>query len=579
MDELLETPFQIDGVKLLKGKEVIAVGFLKFQATVLLFHDRDTKHELWIEYMTVQSVSKKKISDKSGYALELFCKDFRKTVFVIGNEERCKSVLEHIEMLSLPDRIDAVDAFRAQPILNETVNGWDIYSADEEYMRMGVPCANWKRTDLNNKYEMCPTYCRKLFVPRDISDGALERSAKFRSKGRLPVLSYRDKETECCICRCSQPYSGVQGKRSDDDETLLRAIGACNPKSRHHNDDDGTELIIIDTRPKVNALANKAGGKGFENIEGYEHCRLEFHGIQNIHVMRDSLNNMLNVCSSDVSTTKFIKGLIDSAWLKHIQTVLITTRNIVRYFKQGHNILVHCSDGWDRTAQTCSLSGLILDPFYRTIRGYIVLIEKEWISYGHKFMDRHGFIKGSMKETSPVFLQFLECTWNLMCQFPTAFEFNEHFLITIHDCLHSCKFGTFLGNCDRERDEAAVKKKTRSVWTFIYTRLSDFMNPLYDVEGSPTVTFPDTSPQRFKLWTNMYCRWDMECLPKQSFTAAQGHLHSHVEEEERILDALKEKLSKLKRGESGDDVVVPQRSVKEFDYKLRKEPQSFLESW
>eukprot|EP00056_Hartaetosiga_gracilis_P011091 m.166244 g.166244 ORF g.166244 m.166244 type:complete len:56 (-) comp13444_c1_seq10:1843-2010(-) len=29
----------------------------------------------------------------------------------------------------------------------------------------------------------------------------------------------------------------------------------------------------------------------------------------------------------------------------------------------------------------------------------------------------------------------------------------------------------------------------------------------------------------------------------QSFTAAQGHLHSHVEEEERILDALKEKVS------------------------------------
>ena len=31
-------------------------------------------------------------------------------------------------------------------------------------------------------------------------------------------------------------------------------------------------------------------------------------------------------------------------------------------------------------------------------------------------------------------------------QFPSAFEFNEHFLITILDHLYSCLFGTFLCN-------------------------------------------------------------------------------------------------------------------------------------
>lgn len=33
------------------------------------------------------------------------------------------------------------------------------------------------------------------------------------------------------------------------------------------------------------------------------------------------------------------------------------------------SVLVHCSDGWDRTAQITSLAMLLLDPFYRTIRG------------------------------------------------------------------------------------------------------------------------------------------------------------------------------------------------------------------
>ena len=28
----------------------------------------------------------------------------------------------------------------------------------------------------------------------------------------------------------------------------------------------------------------------------------------------------------------------------------------------------HCSDGWDRTSQTCALAQLMLDPYYRTIQ-------------------------------------------------------------------------------------------------------------------------------------------------------------------------------------------------------------------
>ena len=45
-----------------------------------------------------------------------------------------------------------------------------------------------------------------------------------------------------------------------------------------------------------------------------------------------------------------------------------------------------------------------------------VLIEKEWLSFGHKFAQRagHGDDKHNDADRSPVFLQFIDCVWQVM---------------------------------------------------------------------------------------------------------------------------------------------------------------------
>ena len=50
--------------------------------------------------------------------------------------------------------------------------------------------------------------------------------------------------------------------------------------------------------------------------------------------------------------------------------------------------------------------------------GFEVLIEKEWLSFGHKFAQRvgHGEDKHSDADRSPVFLQFIDCTWQMTRQ-------------------------------------------------------------------------------------------------------------------------------------------------------------------
>ena len=81
-----------------------------------------------------------------------------------------------------------------------------------------------------------------------------------------------------------------------------------------------------------------------------------------------------------------------------------------------------------------------------------MLIEKEWLSFGHKFSDRCGHLRTTdSKEQSPVFLQFIEAVWQLSEIYPTAFEFNERFLIFLHDHSHSCQYGNFVGNCEKDR--------------------------------------------------------------------------------------------------------------------------------
>lgn len=105
--------------------------------------------------------------------------------------------------------------------------------------------------------------------------------------------------------------------------------------------------------------------------------------------------------------------------------------------KDGRPVLVHCSDGWDRTPQIVATALLCLDPFYRTIDGFRTLVEREWLSFGHKFADRcgHGPGFGDFYERCPVFLQWLDCVHQIHRQFPGDFEFRMGYLVGLCVCV------------------------------------------------------------------------------------------------------------------------------------------------
>lgn len=71
----------------------------------------------------------------------------------------------------------------------------------------------------------------------------------------------------------------------------------------------------------------------------------------------------------------------------------------------------------------------MLCPRYRTFEGFLSLINKDWLNFGHKCADRLNLSEeNDPKEASPIFLQFLEFVYQLIQQYPRAFEFNTSYL-------------------------------------------------------------------------------------------------------------------------------------------------------
>ena len=75
----------------------------------------------------------------------------------------------------------------------------------------------------------------------------------------------------------------------------------------------------------------------------------------------------------------------------------------------------------DRASQVIALAEILIDPFYRTIDGLSVLIEKEFIGYGHPTSLRLGFTVGSSDKYSPILIEFLECVHQLINAHPEYF--------------------------------------------------------------------------------------------------------------------------------------------------------------
>ncbi|XP_072899404.1 phosphatidylinositol-3,5-bisphosphate 3-phosphatase MTMR2 isoform X3 [Hemitrygon akajei] len=491
---------------------------------------------------------------ENSYGLEIFCKDIRTIRFAHKQEGHTRrSIFENLMKYAFPTSNNLpLFAYEYKEIFPE--DGWKVYDPVAEYRRMGLPNESWKLSKINENYELCDTYPAVLVVPENVPEDELKRVAAFRSRGRLPVISWIHPESQATITRCSQPLVGMSGKRSKDDEKFLQIIMDSNAQSH--------KIFIFDARPSVNAVANKAKGGGYESEDAYQNAELVFLDIHNIHVMRESLRKLKEIVYPNIEESHWLSNLESTHWLEHIKLILAGALRIADKVESGKtSVVVHCSDGWDRTAQLTSLAMIMLDSYYRSIRGFEVLVEKEWLGFGHRFQLRvgHGDKNHTDADRSPVFLQFIDCVWQMTRQFPTAFEFNEFFLVTILDHLYSCLFGTFLSNSEQQRVKEGLQRSTISLWAYINSQLEEFTNPLY-VNYSNHVLYPVASMRHLELWIGYYIRWNPRMRPQEPIHQRYKELLAKRTELQKKVEELQREVSN-RSASSSEKAGSPSRSV------------------
>lgn len=224
--------------------------------------------------------------------------------------------------------------------------------------------------------------------------------------------------------------SGFVNSASD-----AESMTSSSPEGSHEEVrmDKPKKMLIVDARSYASAVTNRARGGGCECIDYYPSAEIQFMNLANIHAVRKSFNSLRQLCASPPDMGSWLSNLEKTLWLQHLSGLLAASVTVSRTIDvEGRPVLIHCSDGWDRTPQIAATAQLCLDPYYRTVNGFKTLVEREWLSFGHKFGDRcgHGPNSIELNERCPVFLQWLDCVHQIHNQFPCSFEFSVGYLVS-----------------------------------------------------------------------------------------------------------------------------------------------------
>lgn len=227
---------------------------------------------------------------------------------------------------------------------------------------------------------------------------------------------------------------------------------------------------------------------GFESPKTYANItRYSYFGLTSNNI-RKAFSEMWQLSLSRhgrKADSQFMTKVVKTDWLAHIESILDSARRVHHCIVNAQeNVLIYCPNGSSGSALLSSLAQIFLDPYYRTIKGFQVLVYKEWLYYQHNFLDKNqalskpqnavpreaspvqtqptgglgmaafanNLFSNNMprynaapeKSTLPIFFLFLDAVHQLIKMNPLNFEFTSEYLAKLASKVYTNRYFEFV---------------------------------------------------------------------------------------------------------------------------------------